>query len=100
MLTSRDQKPQCDTGFGCHVRNFCVVRETLFLALFSFVIFFLSECSHYFMAVDMKLMLEIKQIGTFFLVAENVVKMSPLSGKERTQNYRKKITQRKVRRSL
>ena len=36
-----------------------------FLALVSFVIFVFLECSHYFMALDMKMMLEIKQIGIF-----------------------------------
>ena len=41
------------------------------------------------MTLDLKKMLEIKQIGVF-LVLEIFVKMFPLSGKEQIRNYRKK----------
>ena len=49
-----------------------------FLALVSFVIFALLECSHYFMTLSIKKMLESKFVFFYFLVVEIFVKMSPL----------------------
>ena len=51
------------------------------------------------MALDMKMMLEIKQVGIFcsFLTVEIFVKMSPLSGKEKAKNCRKKMSKDKLR---
>ena len=44
------------------------------------------------------MMLEIKQFGTFcFLVVEIFVKMPPLSEKEQTKNYRKNMSNDKLR---
>ena len=68
FFTSIDQKPECGTGFACHM-------VVTFLALVSFVVFVLLECSHNFTTLDMKEMLKIKQIGIFcFLVVEIFVK--------------------------
>ena len=70
----------------------------LFLAVVSCVIFVLLKCSHYFMTLDLKKMLEIKQISVFlFLVLEIFVKTFPFSGKEQIRNYRKNMSNDKLR---